>query len=270
MTWKAIYMASESRDYPWEFFHENSKVGRYDGFLPQEVILKEMDQLLESLPFDQYPAVDLPGALAPLHLSLAEAITSRVSARNIRPCRLALEDVATLLYYAYGVNRDNKDTVFPRPFRTVPSGGALYPLEIFFHSKHVQGLRAGLYHYNPARNNLRLLREGDVSGRISEALIQPNLAFDSALLFFLTAMFGRSTFKYGPRGYRFVLLEAGHVAQNINLVSNALGLGSINIGGYFDRQIDDLLQLDGLTHSTIYLIGIGEQLEDPQDPAGLL
>ncbi|HSF30586.1 MAG TPA: SagB/ThcOx family dehydrogenase [Candidatus Tectomicrobia bacterium] len=270
MTWKAIYLAPESRDNSWEFFHENSKVGRYDGFLPQGVILKEMEQLLESLPFDQYPAVDLSGALTPLNLPLGEAIMSRGTARHMRPCSLTLGDVATVLYYAYGVNRDNKATIFPRPFRTVPSGGALYPLEILLHSKHIQGLRAGLYHYNPTANNLRLLREGDASRRISEALIQPNLAHDTSLIFFLTAMFERSTFKYGARGYRFVLLEAGHVAQNINLVSNALGLGSINVGGYFDRQIDDLLELDGLTHSTIYLIGIGEKLEDPQDPAELL
>jgi SagB-type dehydrogenase family enzyme len=81
------------------------------------------------------------------------------------------------------------------------------------------------------------------------------------MLIFVTAMFKRSTFKYGNRGYRFALLEAGHVAQNINLVTTGLGLGSVNICGYFDRQVDDLLDLDGVTHSTIYIIAIGKKLE---------
>jgi SagB-type dehydrogenase family enzyme len=75
---------------------------------------------------------------------------------------------------------------------------------------------------------------------------------------FITALFQRSTFKYGPRGYRFAFLEAGHVAQNINLASTAMGLGSVNICGYFDREIDELLGIDGLKHSTIYMIGIGK------------
>lgn len=81
----------------------------------------------------------------------------------------------------------------------------------------------------------------------------------SSLLVFITAMFERSIFKYGDRGYRFVLLEAGHAAQNLNLVSNALGLGSLNIGGFFDREMDDFLGLDGITHSTIYMVAIGKK-----------
>jgi SagB-type dehydrogenase family enzyme len=77
------------------------------------------------------------------------------------------------------------------------------------------------------------------------------------MMLFITAQFERSLFKYRDRGYRFILLEAGHVAQNMNLAATALGLGSVDIGGYFDRQADELLGLDGLTHSTIYMVGIG-------------
>jgi SagB-type dehydrogenase family enzyme len=88
-------------------------------------------------------------------------------------------------------------------------------------------------------------------------LVQPELAQGASLIIFLTAIFERSIFKYKERGYRYILLEAGHVAQNLNLVANAFGLGCVNIGGYFDREIDDLLDLDGVTHSTIYMIAIG-------------
>jgi SagB-type dehydrogenase family enzyme len=77
------------------------------------------------------------------------------------------------------------------------------------------------------------------------------------MIVFITAIFERSVFKYGNRGYRFVLLEAGHVAQNLNLATTALGLSCCNIGGFFDRDVDRFLGLDGIGHSTVYLVGIG-------------
>jgi SagB-type dehydrogenase family enzyme len=161
--------------------------------------------------------------------------------------------------------RSNEGTGLPRASRAVPSGGALYPLEIFFFSKAIEGFDAGLYHYNPGQNILRRLRDGDLSPEISRCLVdfQSNLATDASLMVFVTALFERSTFKYGARGYRFALLEAGHLAQNLNLIAGALGLGSINIGGYYDRRVDEVLGLDGLLHSTLYMIGIGEP--EPED-----
>lgn len=268
-TWNDLRLPAGG-DYAWDLFHENSKTGRYDYMPPDDVVRARMGELLESLTFDQYPSVELPASLAPLKLRLEEAISTRVTARNVEPCPLSLETVATILHYAYGVTRDNEDSAFPRPFRTVPSGGALYPLEIFFHSAHVEELQAGLYHYNPARKELRFLRYGDESNSISAGLVQKNLAVDTSLILFITAIFERSVFKYGDRGYRFVLLEAGHVAQNVNLVANALGLASVNIGGFFDRQIDDLLGLDGVTHSTIYMVGIGKEGEQARGAEAIL
>jgi SagB-type dehydrogenase family enzyme len=196
--------------------------------------------------------------LSPLKFPLDDILATRVSVRNFDPCSLSLENLATLLHYAYGVTRDNQGTLFPRPLRIVPSGGALYPLEIFFHTIHVTGLDVGLYHYNPAMNNLRLLCNEDSTHKIADAMVYPNLAVNASVIFFITAIFDRSVFKYGNRVYRFILLEGGHVAQNVNLVANALGLGSVNIGGYFDREIDDLLGLDGITQSTIYMGALGK------------
>jgi SagB-type dehydrogenase family enzyme len=242
----------------WELFHVNSKAGRHDNFPPTEYVARRMERMLQTLGFEQYPSIDLPPALPLVDLGLGDAIVARVTARALTSCRLSLEQLSTLLHYAYGVTRENDATIFPRPFRTVPSGGALYPLELFFHTTHVDGLEAGIYHYNPLQNRLRFLRYGDESRQLSQALVQRNLALDTSLLVFITAVFERSAFKYGDRGYRFVFLEAGHVAQNLNLTATALGLGCVNIGGYVDRQIDDLLGLDGLAHSTIYLVGFGE------------
>jgi SagB-type dehydrogenase family enzyme len=111
-------------------------------------------------------------------------------------------------------------------------------------------------------NNLRIVSRGDQSLKISESLLDKNIAYEASLIIFITAIFERSTLKYSDRGYRFVLLEAGHIAQNINLVINGMGLGCINLGGFFDRQVDELLELDGINHSTIYMIAIGKKLDE--------
>jgi SagB-type dehydrogenase family enzyme len=268
--WQEVLLPSGNEDHIWELFHENSKIGRHSNGLSNEEVRERMAEFHESLPFEGYPTVGLPQSLMPLPLQLDKAIVSRVSVRDLVPCMLNLETLSTLLHYAYGMTRENKNTTLPRPFRVVPSGGALYPLEIFFHTAYVEGLRAGLYHYNPSKNRLCLLQEKNSSQTISEALVQSNFAFDACLIIFITAIFERSVFKYGDRGYRFIFLEAGHVAQNVNLVAHALGFASVNIGGFLDRLVDDFLGLDGLTHSTVYIVAIGKAKEVSPKPVETL
>ncbi len=211
----------------------------------------------DSLPFDAFPSIPLPEEPLSLIDSLGSALIRRVSGREMVREPISIPEVHALVHYAYGITRPNIGTEYPRPFRVVPSGGALYPLELFLHCADVAGLTPGLYHYNPIRNDLRVLRTGDFTRTLRDALVQPDVALRHSLMIFITAMFERSTFKYGERGYRFVLIEAGHVAQNIGLVSTALGLSCLHVGGFFDNAIDDFLALDGLLHSTIYLAALG-------------
>jgi SagB-type dehydrogenase family enzyme len=265
--WKEILLPSAEQDLL-ELFHENSKTSRYETIPPDEEVLATMQMTWQSLPFTGYPGVELPAKLPTLDLTLSEAITTRTTARELCSGEIALAEVAALLFYAYGITRENADTDFPRPFRVVPSGGALYPLELFFYSTMITNLEAGLYHYNPLDKVVRRVRAGEQPELIKSILVQQELATSASLLLFITAVFERSTFKYGDRGYRFSLLEAGHVAQNVNLVANALGLGCINLGGYFDRRADDFLDLDGVLHSTIYIVVIGHAVagDDQREP----
>ncbi len=249
----------------WEVYHDNSKTSRYEPGLSPLQVAQRMQGMCASLSYDQCPEVELPGAREPLAGSLQEALLTRVSARSLAPLRISLAKAATILHSAYGVTRTNEGTLFPRPFRTVPSAGALYPLEIYFYSSNIDELPGGLYHYNPSRNSVHQLQERNLTAEIATALVSPELAYDASIIIFITAVFERVTFKYGERGYRFALLEAGHLAQNINLAVNGLGLGSLNIGGFFDRELDELLGLDGLTQSTIYLAAIGQQLNDEEN-----
>lgn len=260
--WRETAFSLGTEPQLWELFHENSKLGRFSPVLSQKELREWLCQLHDSLPFDGYPAVPLPKHLPDLKVPLGKTILSRVSVRELVPHPLKLECLAALLHFAYGVNRDTAVSDFVRPLRVVPSAGGLYPLEIFFHSSKVQGLSPGLYHYNPSRYNLRRIREGDQLQQIAQSFVQTAIPLGASLLIFITAMFERSVFKYVDRGYRYALLEAGHVAQNMNLLSSALGLGCLNIGGFFDREIDTFLQLDGIAHSTIYVIAIGGKNHD--------
>jgi len=262
--WKNICLPSNESDSIWEIYHENSKTSRYDCFPSDSFVASRMSKLYESLSYKEHPSIPLSTTFPHLELSLEEAILQRVTTRKMKPVPMKHDLVGAILYYAYGITRDKKDTKLMRSFRTVPSGGALYPLEIFFFSKYVDGLNPGIYHYNPIENSIEQVIPGDLTEKIGNCLtpVQTNLAFDTSMMIFITAAFERETFKYGPRGYRFSLLEAGHVAQNINLVSTAVNLGSVNIAGYYDREVDDLLRIDGVTHSTIYMIGIGGNLDE--------
>lgn len=257
--WDSAVLPPQPDDELWEFFHENTKLNKYDQFPPKEYISKQMESMWLSLPFQNQPTFELPPPNMEFDCSLGHAIETRVSGRDMERCPISLETLSTILYSAYGVTRSNEDAEFPRPFRTVPSGGGLYPLEIYLHITQCPELENGIYHYNPSKNLLALLRKNDVTREIASALMQPHVATDSSIMVMVTGVFERSTFKYGARGYRFAYIEAGHVGQNVNLACNALGLSCLNIGGYQDRVMDKLLELDGIRSSTIYMMAIGKQ-----------
>jgi SagB-type dehydrogenase family enzyme len=258
--WSEIGVQQEERERLWELYHQNSKISRWDKGLPLAELQERTLDLIISHRYEEFPKTKLPADLTTLHCSLDEAMKGRITARDMRPVPLSLTDLSTLLYYAYGVTRTNEENDFPHPFRTVPSAGGLFPLEIYFHHNYVEGLDAGLYHYNPMQQEVSHLLRGDQSRRIQELLIQPELAINSSVLIFITAFFERNSFKYGERGYRFAHLEAGHVAQNINLTARGLGLGTVNIGGFLDGKTDEFLRLDGVTCSTLYLAAIGKSV----------
>lgn len=261
--YKKILETPGAESKAWESFHENSKLGKFQIMAASEELVRQMDLYAESLGYEQHPELPLPEP-TPVTMELGQAIRDRFSCRELAPGGMTANDAAAILHLGYGVNRDNTGTEFPRDFRNCPSGGALYPLEIYFHTPGLDGLAAGLYHYNPTTNSLRVLMDKDHTTKLAELITQPELALGHDLLVFITAQFERTIFKYKERGYRFVLLEAGHLAQNMSLIATGLDLGHVCIGGYLDREVDKFLGLDGLTHSTIYMLGFGKIDDKPE------
>lgn len=203
--------------------------------------------------YPQRPFVPLPAASLGT-ATLADAVAARRSRRSFRSDPLELSRLATLLHAAYGVTAAIDGT--SQALRTVPSGGALYPLELYVVSHRVDGLDQALYHYDPLRHGLEALRPLEAPAGTALSPYAEPLA-ESAAIVAMTAMFWRSRFKYGARAYRFALMEAGHVGQNLLLAAAALGLGAVPLGGFYDRAVDAFLGVDGIYEASLYLVPLG-------------
>jgi SagB-type dehydrogenase family enzyme len=199
-------------------------------------------------------------ALPPPHpseVTLAAALHSRRSQRGFGLGGLTQSELATVLDAAYGVTSPATSDD-PQPLRTVPSGGALYPLEVYAVLARVEGAEPGLYHFDPLRQALEVLSLGASPLAVfKEAAIYPEIVDGCAVTLLVTGMFWRSRFKYGLRGYRFTLLEAGHLVQNVVLMCAALELAAVPIGGFYDRAVDVLLGADGVNESIVYAVCLG-------------
>src|SRR5690606_23135887 len=146
--------------------------------------------------------------------------------------------------------------------RPVPSGGGLYPLELYVLAQAVDGLDGGVYHYAPLGHLLEVVHDHPLPSLLSYELFlgQPYLAHAGALVV-VTAVLERSLWKYEDRGYRYVLLEAGHVAQNMSLVAAALGLGCLSLGCFLGVDVEALLRVDRVEEPPLDGIAVGEAVE---------
>lgn len=256
-------LANDGQGLVWEIFHENSKTSLverhavYRTHPTDTMIVGMMHSLRRVKTYTDAPKLPLPEDLPASTSTLDEVLATRSSARGFDVGPVGLAAVTKVLVSACGVTRDNADNDFPRPFRRAPSGGALYPLEVYVHAARVEGLMPGLYHYDPEDSELDLLRGGDQSEAMAGYMVQPDLFRQAAATLLFSAVFVRSVFKYGDRGYRFVLIEAGHVAQNMLLTAEAIGLGAVPVGGYMDRDADRHLGLDGVNESVVYGMHLG-------------
>jgi SagB-type dehydrogenase family enzyme len=187
-------------------------------------------------------------------------VARRRSQRSFGDDALAVDELAALLEAGYGVTGGLESPGGDQtlPVRAVPSGGALYPLELYVAALRVTDVEPGLYHFDPLRRCLEALRTGLEPEEVAALSTYPEIVSASGALILAAAIFGRTRFKYGLRGYRFALLEAGHIAQNVVLAATALELGAVPLGGFYDRLTDEFLGLDGVNESTVYTIAVGK------------
>jgi len=184
-------------------------------------------------------------------LSLEEAIEARRSRREYTSAPLLLEELSRLLHAAQGI------TDPARGFRAAPSAGALYPIETYAVVHNAVGLEPGLYHYVVADHALERLRAGDLRAAMAVAGIGQELLARAQVCFVLASVFQRTRWKYRERAYRYVLLEAGHIGQNLYLAATSMGLGACAVGAFLDDHLNDMLELDGREEAVVYVIAVG-------------
>jgi SagB-type dehydrogenase family enzyme len=202
--------------------------------------------------------VALPGRDFELTAHLGALLQARASIREYQLQPLALDVLGRLLHASFGVRgyrKVDEQWSYDRPF---PSAGGLYPLELYVATQQVAELADGIYHYDARAHALELLRPGRYHDTLADLTIEQHVLRDANLVILLAAVFQRTQWKYGQRGYRYVWIEAGHVAENIYLVAAALGLGPVAIGGFFDEQVNRLVGLPRDEEDVIYLMCIGQ------------
>ena len=242
-----------------ELFHENTKI--YQLGKEKEIAFDEIYREVYSKPFKKYPAakkVDLLKDFSDSYLPVEPAIRERRSIRDFSGGSLNLDQLSKILYFSYGITGSLKLGAESALYlRATPSGGALYPLEVYPILFKVEGMEPGVYHHNIKENRLEFLKGGDFCQDVYKYCLGQDMVLSSSLVLAISAIFQRSKHKYGERGYRYILLEAGHLAQNIYLITMSLNLGCVTIGGFNDDAFNELLELDGVEESTLYLAVIG-------------
>jgi SagB-type dehydrogenase family enzyme len=184
---------------------------------------------------------------------LWDVLARRRSVRRFQHAAVSQSELSQLLWAAQGITRRGNG----HGFRTAPSAGALYPVETYLVLHSVDGIPPGVYHYAVETHELEQLRSGDYRLEAASAALDQDIAARASVVFVWTAVFARSKWKYRQRAYRYVYLDAGHIAANVALAAVALGLGSCQVGALYDDEANALLGVDGEEESTIYMTVVG-------------
>jgi len=200
---------------------------------------------------EQAEVIKLPEPRYDSDVSLEQSLLNRRSIRSYTSEPLTLEETSQLLWAAQGLTD-------PQGFRTAPSAGGLYPLELYLVAGDVEGLAAGVYRYQPDGHQLVKTMDGDKRAELAEAALGQEWVEEGAVSIVFTAVYERTTGKYGDRGVRYVHMEAGHAAQNLCLQATALELGAVTVGAFYDEEVSQLLNLPA-DERPLYVIPIGRK-----------
>jgi SagB-type dehydrogenase family enzyme len=254
-----------------EIYHENTKLHHFS--LEEELDLSSPAAVAAMTNartvFRDVPRIRIARFTCP-DRGIFRTLRRRRSTRAFASSRVKLQQVAVLLEAANGITAHMRTPGgFTLYLRASPSAGALYPTEIFLAVQCVEDLTPGLYHYNPTDQELAILCLGNVSDELREICLGWPLADSAAFALLLTCNMKRIRHKYGERGYRYGLLDMGHLMQSLWLVATELDLGFVSLGGFNDDAARKLLPIDGVENILGYaaLVGTKEETTPLDDHA---
>lgn len=207
------------------------------------------------------PQIKLGFGTIPESNALLQLIKKRRSIRNFEDYQISTNELYNILHYSYGITGSAKVRGENRiwNYRAVPSGGALYPLELYVYM-NISSLRKGLYHYRPDCDNIEFLSKDIDIKQFSDIIASGNINMEScSCIILITSVFQRNMIKYAERGYRFILQEVGAVSQQISLICESMNLASCILGGYIDDSINALLNITTPLETIQGIIVIGKE-----------
>lgn len=238
-------------------FHSATKYER--GKLPGH----RLDWRTKPSVYKKYPdakKIELPSPIVQGGPGLWELLRTRRSVRAYTRDSISLENLSQILWATQGLTA----SIGEYKLRTAPSAGALYPIETYLLINRVEDLEPGLYHYDVELHQLDVLKLGDYSREVRTGALDQQMAERACVVFIWSAIFQRSKWKYLQRAYRYIFLDAAHIAQNLALAVEGIGLGSCQIGALYDDYLNELLDLDIAEESVIYLSSIGRPSKTTQ------
>jgi SagB-type dehydrogenase family enzyme len=195
--------------------------------------------------------IKLPEPCTTGNTSVEAALSQRRSIRAYSGDILAIEEVSQLLWAAQGITA-------PWGGRTAPSAGALYPLELYLVVGDVEGIDKGVYRYRPGEHELEKVKADDIRAELADAALGQECIRDAAIDIVFTAVYERTTRKYGERGIRYAHMEAGHAAQNVYLQAVSLDIGTVVIGAFNDSEVANIVNVS--EHGNpLYIMPVGRK-----------
>ncbi len=208
-------------------------------------------------PFKTYPDAR---AVIPLDTDLPKGgdtlwtlLAQRRSRRDFSGDSISHHTLSALLWATQGVTARVGEYLL----RTAPSAGALYPIETYLCLNGVENLAAGIYHLNVPAWSLEFIHEGDFTDQLSRAALDQPMVAQAAAIFIWTAIPGRTVSKYGQRGYRYLYLDAAHIAAHLYLAAEALNLGCCAIAALYDNEVNQIIEVSGSEETILYMAAVG-------------
>jgi len=215
---------------------------------------------------DNTPLIDLTDVVdfPKISVDFNQLLENRKSVRNYSNTPLTNLELSYLLWSTQGIkNTISKDTPtgpIHVTFRTAPSAGARHPFETYLLINNVEGIEAGLYRYIATKHKLQIVEaEKEIKEKIVEACLSQEFINTSAVTFIWVADSKRTKWRYGERGIRYILLDAGHVCQNLYLAAETINSGVCAIASFDDEELNKVLQLDGENVFVTYIGTVGKK-----------
>jgi len=194
--------------------------------------------------------IKLPEPIFESNISIEETLLLRRSIREYKDVPLTLSEVSQLLWAAQGI------TAPAGGGRTAPSAGATYPLEVYAVIGNVEGVADGVYKYKPDEHELVKIKGGDIRDELSRAALGQTWVREGAVSIVFSAVYERTTGRYGDIGIRYVHMEVGHAGQNVHLQAVSLNLGTVVVGSFRDDEVKRILNMPD-KEDPLYIMPVG-------------